>query len=198
MIIGIIGAIGSGKDTVADYLVKHHGFIRLSFAGKVKDVAHIVFGWDRELLEGLTKESRAWREVVDPYWEISPRVALQRIGTEMFRTYIHPDTWVKAVIRTIQATPELNYVITDCRFENEVKALKDLGGKILYISRGVEPAWADEARSGAPCLPSVHITDWNIYTLQKFSDNYISNNNSLNDLYEMVEKLAPSQFPNNI
>ena len=50
MIIGIIGAIGSGKDTIADYLVKNHGFTRLSFAGKVKDVAAIVFGWDRTML----------------------------------------------------------------------------------------------------------------------------------------------------
>ena len=187
MIIGITGAIGSGKDTVADYLSKHHGFIRLSFAGKVKDVAHIVFGWDRELLEGLTKESRAWRELVDPYWGISPRVALQRIGTEMFRTHIHPDTWVKAVIRTIQATPERNYVITDCRFENEVKALKDLGGKILYVSRGAMPAWADSARLGEPCPPSIHVTDWNVYALQGLADTCISNNGSLNDLYAQVE-----------
>lgn len=192
MIIGITGAIGSGKDTVADYLIKHHGFIRLSFAGKVKDVAHIVFGWDREMLEGLTKESRAWREVVDPYWGISPRVALQRIGTEMFRTHIHPDTWVKAVVRVIQAAPERNYVITDCRFENEVNALKDLGGKILYVSRGAEPAWACDARAGSLCPPSIHVTDWNIYALQRLTDASIDNNGSIEDLYARVmSAMAP-------
>jgi hypothetical protein len=188
MILGITGAIGSGKDTIADYLIKHHGFVRLSFAGKVKDVAHVVFGWDRELLEGLTKESRAWREVVDPYWGISPRAALQRIGTEMFRTHIHPDTWVKAVVRMIQAAPEKNYVITDCRFENEVNALKELGGKILHVSRGAEPAWAADARAGLACLSSVHITDWNVYKLQRFADYSINNSGTLDDLYRNVEK----------
>ncbi len=193
MIIGITGAIGSGKDTIADYLIKHHGFTRLSFAGKVKDVAHIVCGWDREMLEGLTRESREWREVVDPYWGISPRVALQRIGTEMFRTHIHPDTWVKAVVRTISAAPEKNYVITDCRFANEVNAIKELGGRIIHVARGAEPAWAEDARlSRAPCPAGVHVTDWNVYALRGLADWCVDNNGSLEDLYHAIEQfMAP-------
>jgi hypothetical protein len=187
MIIGITGAIGSGKDTIADYLVKHHGFTRLAFASKVKDVAHVVFGWDRDLLEGLTKESRAWREEVDPYWGLSPRAALQCIGTEMFRTYIHKDTWVKSVVRQIQAAPEKNYVITDCRFTNEVDAIKGLGGTIVAVSRGAEPAWAAEARAGAPCPPTIHATDWNIFALQPLADVQIDNSGSLPDLYAAIE-----------
>ena len=187
MIIGITGAIGSGKDTIADYLIKNHDFVRLSFAGKVKDVAHVVFGWDRELLEGLTKESREWREIVDPHWGISPRVALQRIGTEMFRTHIHPDTWVKAVVRTIQSAPEKNYVITDCRFENEMIALKSLGGKILHVSRGSQPSWAEKACLGDPCPSSVHITDWNVFALKRHSDNIIDNNSTIENLHSHIK-----------
>ena len=59
-IIGICGFIGSGKDTAADYLVNFHGFRRDSFAATLKDAVGAVFGWDRELLEGRTKEARAW------------------------------------------------------------------------------------------------------------------------------------------
>lgn len=187
MIIGITGAIGSGKDTIADYLVKHHGFTRLSFAGKVKDVAAIVFGWDRTLLEGLTKESRAWREEVDPYWGLSPRTALQRIGTEMFRTHIHPETWIKAVRRQIEAAPLGNYVITDCRFENEVGAVLDMGGQVWSVSRGAEPAWASQARAGAPCPPEIHSTDWNVYMLQNKASVNIDNSGTLEDLYAAIE-----------
>lgn len=186
MIIAITGAIGSGKDTIADYLICAFGFKRLAFASKVKDVAHVVFGWDREMLEGRTPESRAYREVVDPYWGLSPRVALQRIGTEMFRTHIHPDTWVKAVVKEIQANPETNYVITDCRFDNEVAALKELGASLWAVSRGVEPSWAAAAKQGAPCPEGIHTTDWNIYRLQSIADICIENNGTCADLYEQV------------
>ena len=59
MILGICGLIGAGKDTIADYLVNIHEFRRESFANTLKDAVAHVFGWDRELLEGRTKQSRA-------------------------------------------------------------------------------------------------------------------------------------------
>ena len=57
MLIGLVGLIGSGKDTVAERLVSHHGFVRDSFAQSLKDATASIFGWDREMLEGNT-ESR--------------------------------------------------------------------------------------------------------------------------------------------
>ena len=52
MIVGICGWIGSGKDTIADYLVNVHQFRRDSFASTLKSAVAEVFGWDREMLEG--------------------------------------------------------------------------------------------------------------------------------------------------
>ncbi len=49
MIIGICGLIGSGKDTIAEYLIKEHNYIKLSFADKLKDSVATMFDWDREL-----------------------------------------------------------------------------------------------------------------------------------------------------
>lgn len=60
MIIGVCGLIGSGKDTIADYLVNIHEFRRDSFAATLKDVVSAVFGWDRDMLEGRTRSSMEW------------------------------------------------------------------------------------------------------------------------------------------
>jgi hypothetical protein len=184
-----MGAIGSGKDTIADFLT-NHGFMRLAFAKKVKDVAHVVFGWDREMLEGRTPESRAWREEMDPLWGISPRTALQKIGTEMFREHICEDVWIKAVLQEITRTNE-NVVVTDCRFENEIMAIKAAGGTILFVQRGEEPVWAAAAESGAPYDPAqgIHVTDWNTYALRHLADLVIQNNGTLGDLYENIQAL---------
>lgn len=56
-IIGITGLIGSGKDTIADYLITSHSFKRLSFASSLKDAVSAVFGWNRDMLEGTTTAS---------------------------------------------------------------------------------------------------------------------------------------------
>ena len=104
MIIGICGFQSSGKDTIAELLINEYGFKKLSFAGALKDVLSVIFGWSREKLEGLTKEDREWREQIDVWWsktldmpQLSPRYALQYFGTELFRTHWHPDIWVKVV-----------------------------------------------------------------------------------------------------
>jgi dephospho-CoA kinase len=53
-IIGICGHIGSGKDTIADILIKEKGYIKLSFASSLKDAVALIFGWNRKMLEGST------------------------------------------------------------------------------------------------------------------------------------------------
>lgn len=58
MLIGVVGFAGSGKGTVADILVRDHGFKKLSFADALKDAVATIFGWERHLLEGDTDESR--------------------------------------------------------------------------------------------------------------------------------------------
>ena len=80
MLIGLVGLIGSGKDTVAERLVSHHGFRRDSFARSLKDAVSNIFGWDRELLEGNTKESRAWREQPDAFGQKSLAKKSHHVG----------------------------------------------------------------------------------------------------------------------
>lgn len=143
MLIGVIGFIGSGKGTVGDHLNQQWGFKKDSFAKPLKDAVSIIFGWDRDLLEGDTDESREWREKIDPYWskiierEITPRLALQLFGTECIREVFHPNVWSASLIKRYDA----NIIVTDCRFQNEIKAIKDAGGYIIRVKRGLEPEW---------------------------------------------------------
>ena len=130
MIIGICGFIGSGKDTAANYLVAQHGFRRDSFAGALKDAVAQVFGWDRELLEGLTPEARVWREQVDPWWakrlkmpNLTPRWVLQYWGTEVCRYGFHDDIWIAALENRLRHRAG-HTVISDVRFSNEIKSIR--------------------------------------------------------------------------
>ena len=99
MIIGISGLIGSGKDTVANFLIEK-GFVKGSFADSLKDSVSAIFGWDRIMLQGDTVESRDWRETVDDWWSIklgeptTPRSVLQKFGTDVCRNHFHSDIWI--------------------------------------------------------------------------------------------------------
>ncbi len=150
MIIGFVGFIGSGKDTAADYLVNFHGFRRDSFANTLKDAVSAVFGWDRTLLEGRTKEAREWREQRDEWWsnrlgkDITPRHILQYWGTEVCRQGFHDDIWIASLENKMRKTGD-NIVISDVRFPNEIKAIKSAGGKVVRVVRGADPEWYQDA-----------------------------------------------------
>ena len=153
MIIGICGFIGSGKDTIADYLVNIHQFRRESFANTLKDAVSQVFGWDRDMLEGRTRQSREWRERVDPWWakrlnmpDLTPRWVLQYWGTEVCRRAFHDDIWIAALENKLRNSND-DIVISDCRFPNEIKSIKAAGGIVVRVVRGVEPDWYDAAVS---------------------------------------------------
>jgi hypothetical protein len=163
MIIGVCGFIGSGKDTIADYLVNIHQFRRESFANTLKDAVAQVFGWDRDMLEGRTRQSREWRERVDPWWakrlnmpDLTPRWVLQYWGTEVCRRAFHDDIWIAALENKLRSSND-DIVISDCRFPNEIKSIKAAGGIVVRVVRGVEPDWYDAAVS-ANCGPNGNVS----------------------------------------
>ena len=196
IILGICGFAGSGKSTVADILEKNHGFKKISFASPLKEMVASIFCWNRDLLEGLTKESREWREKVDPWWSdrlqfanLTPRMVLQIMGTEVMREHYHNDIWIASMEKQLLENFHNRLVITDCRFPNELDAIKKQGGDIIYVSRKLtEPGWFPAYKEFNMAPPkNVHISEtaW----INEAVNYEITNDLSIFDLKCSIKKL---------
>ena len=137
MIIGITGKKFSGKDTLADIICEKYGYKKYSFADPLKDISRILFNFTDEQLYGTEKE------IVDDYWNITPREVYQYLGTEIFRNKINDlipnineDFWIKHMEKKILDS-DFKIVIPDVRFENERNLIKEYGGKIIKIERDI-------------------------------------------------------------
>lgn len=136
-IIGLGYRIGTGKDAVADILCRNYGFAKLRYADALKEAVASIFGWPRSLLD-----DQEFKATEDPFWGLTPRTALQRVGTEAMRNNIRVDIWVKAlekrILNHIAVAPPgcgVRIVIPDVRFQNEVEAIKAWGGNTVNIVR---------------------------------------------------------------
>lgn len=209
MIVGFVGFIGSGKDTAADYLVNFYEFRRDSFANTLKDAVSAVFGWDRVLLEGRTKQARDWREQVDTWWaqrldmpNLTPRWVLQNWGTEVCRNAFHDDIWIASLENKMRKTTD-NIVISDVRFPNEIKAIHDAGGIVVRIKRGQDPEWYDaavSANAGPIANPTWSLSKSKLERLKIHAsetawvggdiDYVVNNDSSIDDLFEQIKNLV--------
>ena len=192
-IIAICGFQGSGKDTLANILTKNYGYKKLSFGSTVKDVASIIFNWDRKMLEGDTKESREWREKVDVWWSnklginnLTPRYILQHVGTDLFRNHFHKDIWINCLEKKLLDYDKV--VITDCRFPNELKTLNKYNATIIQIYRGNLPEWFNDVKLGKREPPKeLHEseTSW----IKEPFDYIIKNNGTIIELENEIKNI---------
>jgi|SaaInlStandDraft_1057018.scaffolds.fasta_scaffold64388_1 hypothetical protein len=202
-VIGLIGFIGSGKDTVASRMIQQ-GATRDSFASPLKDLTASVFGWPRELLEGDTVESRDFRETADMFWgrklgipNFTPRLALQLIGTDVMRNHFHTDIWLSSLEYRLRLRKKhsTTVVISDARFRNELSLIKQMGGKVIWVQRGELPEWystAVKANEGNVIAKKVmetkycdiHSSEWD---WAGFDVDYIvKNDGTLDELYDQL------------
>ena len=194
MIVGLVGLIGSGKGTVGDMLISE-GFKHESFAAPLKDAAASIFYWNRDSLEGDTPESRAWRERVDTWWSehlgipnFTPRLALQLLGTEVFRNHFHQDIWILSMEARLREEKN-NVVVTDARFPNEIAMVRRAGGVIVRVKRGDDPEWFDLAKINPGAMtevyPDIHASE---YSWCSVTPNYVIRNDGTVEELERVVK----------
>jgi hypothetical protein len=214
MIIGIVGHMGSGKDTVGKFITQLSGR-KDSFAAPLKDLCASVFGWPRELLEGDTLESREFRESPDIFWtrktgidNFTPRLALQLMGTDVLRDHFHNDIWMNSLEYRLRKVPDSEtVVITDARFTNELDLIKHLCGTIIWVQRGELPNWyetAVEANGGnvvskrimTTRFKDVHQSEWNWAGYPV--DHIIRNTGTLQDLefktHQILQQIRKRQI----
>ena len=131
-LVGIVGLARSGKDSVANQLRAHYDFTHTAlFAGPLKEAAMSAFNLSRHEVSGVDYD----RESIHPFWGISVREILQKLGTECMRDVFGADHWVRLMDKFLTDYESLNVVITDVRFDNEVEMLRSHGATILGVVR---------------------------------------------------------------
>jgi hypothetical protein len=133
MIIGITGLKRSGKDTLAARFTAK-GWTRYALADPIKEACMALFDWTPERIE-------IGKEVADERWGISPRRAMQVIGTEVFRRALPDmipgfidDFWISRMRMEYEKCGG-DMVVPDARFPDEAEAIRGLGGKIVRVYR---------------------------------------------------------------
>lgn len=181
-LIGLAGYAGSGKDTVADILVEHRGYMRIAFADILRQCIRAL----NPILEcqSLHPTEIRVRDALLAYGYVEAknrfseyRRLLQAMGTEVGREIFGEDFWVDMTMRKVHTNRGSRIVISDVRFPNEANAIQHEGGKVIRIDRP-------------------HTTAVNHHISEHALDGYefdftIDNDGTLAELREKVLKLFP-------
>lgn len=147
-LIGVNGVARSGKDTLAGFLENHHDYKRISFAAPIRAFISRLTGISvDDLTDGPLKE-----QPIDWLGGRSPREMMQTLGTEWGRSMVNPDLWLLVAKNEIDKAKKEGYagvVISDVRFDNEARFVRDLGGEVVRVTRpGVAAVNAHASEQG--------------------------------------------------
>lgn len=146
-LIGITGAAGAGKDTLADAIVAEFGAVKYNFALPLKEGLNAIFGWSMEMWN-----DRVWKEREIRWLGKSPRQVAQTLGTEWGRDEVHPELWVMLALQRYSEhskTEKVPFIIADVRFDNEARAIRRNEGIIVKIVRpDAAPVFGHKSEKG--------------------------------------------------
>jgi hypothetical protein len=127
---------------------------------------------------------------------LTPRLILQLWGTEVCRRGFHDDIWIASLENKLRNTKD-NIVISDCRFPNEIASIKQAGGTIVRVDRGIQPHWYDIAiqankgvESAAKWLKEEKIHASETAWVGTNFDYILDNNSTLDSLFNQVETVV--------
>jgi len=174
-LIGLYSPAPRSGKTFAATVLAHKGYQPLSFAEPIKRMAVEFF-----MSLGYSKEkslSLAWvdKGTVLPEINASPRFVLQTIGTEWGRSYIADDIWIRCLCARVKEFSRI--IVDDVRFENEAKAIKDMGGEMWCIKRPSATHDSSHASEGA-------LDNWDGF------DHFIDNSGTLEDFRAKIDELT--------
>lgn len=180
-IIAITGCKRSGKDATAEFL-KNKGYENVKVAGVLKDVVKTLFQMDHSQVEG------DFKEVVDERWGITPRQAMQFIGTEVMQykiqelmPHIGRRFWINNLCKYIQQKPDKIFAISDIRFPHEVEELKKHFGNQVFVLKLIRSEHSDMYTHDDHSSEK----EW----LHISADATIENNGSIDELYMEIKDL---------
>lgn len=132
MIIALTGPQQVGKSTTAESLVRHHNYARVAFADPLYLMLASLMGLSSDEVRRLEKN-----QPIEALNGRTLRHALQTLGTEWGRKLIDPEIWVCACTRRVKylSSKGIPVVVDDCRFDNEMDALRVIGAKIVRLHR---------------------------------------------------------------
>lgn len=178
LLVGIHGKAKAGKDTVAQYLCnRYENAYTEAFAGPLKKAAAELFGVDIDCFF-----DEAVKETTNPYWNVTYRHMLQFFGTEVVRTTMGTDFWIKRLEGEINGNlggeeycDGSIVVIPDVRFDNEYDWILQNGGVCIHLVR------PQDSEVGIPG----HASEAGIDTSMMYR---IDNNGTVKELHEKVDR----------
>ena len=205
----VVGNIGSGKDTMADIFEKQ-GFVKVALADAMKRFCADVFEWDEANLWGESKlrevpDTRYSRRVISAKGYtvgttyLTPRHALQKLGTEWGREQCDDKIWLEYFKRVYNKIATMEYlysgkeglkkapsktcyagvVVSDVRFVNEAIYMKELGAQIIKVTR-----------TSSNVHKGTHASESEQDLVNPYVNYFIPNDSTLDDYITRVERFV--------
>jgi len=139
-VIGLIGNIGSGKTTAANYITENYDCVEYTISEPLKKIA-LNLGFNKNEIYGTQYE----KSIKNENYNISGREFLQKFGTEICREQLKkiiPDMnlgeynnlWIKLLENNINQQLYNNYksvVVSDIRFKDEAECVQKYPNSII-------------------------------------------------------------------